>query len=347
MQKIPVFVLVLLFLLGVSIFIAGCSTSDTIAQPTTPPAAAPLYTAGDIVRNPASTATTAWLVLGYDAASDTYERALVYPNANGNWGYRTDDRTEKADRLIMEKVYTEIVTNTLPSSVRIVTPTIITVEETTRAGTSATAAETTAIPRAPSIEKITPDEGYAGTSVSIKNLAGNNFVAGMTVTLTRNASTSITATDVRTVTNKSVTCTFAIPSDAAVGAWDVTVRNPDGRSDTFTNIFTVRRDVSAKATTSSTFSGTVPITDIDPPFASSSGRYEFTITGSNFQHGATVTLLKTGSADLVAEPVVVNSPTNIRCFFQIPTNSIGFWDVLIRNPDSTYGRWNGGLEIRG
>ena len=339
----------LALLLVASILIAGCSTPDTAntaAQTATPTSTGPLYTAGDIVRNPSSTATTAWLVLGYDAASDTYERALIYQNADGSWGYRADDRAEKAKRSVMEKVYTEILTNKLPSSVPIVTPTIITPEETARAIVTATRVSTT-VPTAPSITKIFPEEGYAGTSVSVKNLIGNNFVAGTTVALSRNGSTSITATDVRIVTNKSIICTFAIPSDAAVGAWDVTVRNPNGQSDTLTNIFTVRRDTSVLTTTSSIFSGTVGITYIDPPFAISRGRYDFTITGSKFQNGARVTLKKSGNPDIEADTVIPISDTQMRFIVNIPSGSMGFWDIVINNPDATYGKWTGGLEIRG
>jgi hypothetical protein len=243
-------------------------------------------------------------------------------------------------------VYTEILTNKLPSAIPIVTPTIITPEETTRTTVSAPTV-TTRAPRAPSITSIIPDEGYTGTSVSIKNLAGENFVAGTTVALSRNGSTSITATDVRIVTNKSIICTFAIPSDAAVGAWDVTVRNPDGRSDTLTNFFEVHRDMSAISTTSSIFSGTVNISFIDPPFASSAGRFPFTITGSKFQNGARVTLKKSGNPDIVADTVIVDSNTQIRCFVSIPSGTRGFYDIVINNPDATYGKWTGGLEIRG
>lgn len=350
MDRTPIFVPGLALLLVASILIAGCSTSDTAdqtAQTTTPMSAGPLYKAGDIVRNPASTATTAWLVLGYDAASDKYERALIYPNAGGSWGYRVDSRTEKTDRALMEKVDTEVLKNVLPSSVPIVTPTIITPEETTPAGISTTATTQTTVLKRPSITNIIPDEGYAGTSVSIKDLVGENFVAGTTAVLSRNGSTSITATDVRIVTNKSIICTFAIPSDAPVGAWDVTVRNPDGQSGTFTNIFTVHRDMSAVSTTSSIFSGTVNISFIDPPFASSSGRFPFTITGSRFQNGARVTLKKSGNPDIVADTVIVDSNTQIRCFVMIPSGTMGFYDIVINNPDATYGKWTGGLEIRG
>jgi hypothetical protein len=100
-------------------------------------------------------------------------------------------------------------------------------------------------------------------------------------------------------------------------------------------------------TTSSTFSGSVPVTAIDPPFTNSGGRSEFMVTGSKFQNGATVMLQKEGKPNIEADTVIVNSNTQIRFFINIPTGSNGFWDIVITNPDATYGRWAGGLEIRG
>ena len=38
-----------------------------------------------------------------------------------------------------------------------------------------------------------------------------------------------------------LTCTFTIPSDAAAGAWDVVITNPDGQSVTYANYFIVTR----------------------------------------------------------------------------------------------------------
>lgn len=331
------------FLLVACLLIAGCSDTTT-AQPVPTTSTGPRYTAGDIVRNPASAASTAWLVIGYDATSDTYERALIYQNADGSWGYRSDTRTDKTGRSVMDRVYTEKLANVPPSSVPVGAPTIVTTVKTTETPLPATTVTPTA-PRAPVFTGIIPDEGYAGTNVSVRNVAGENFVVGAKVMLSRNAST-IPATEVRYISNKSLICTLVIPSDAAAGSWDVTVTNPDGQSDTFTNVFTVRRDTSVTETTSPTFSGSVPVTSLDPPFAASMGRIEFIITGSKFQNGAAVTLQKAGKPDIVADTVIVNSATQIRCFFIIPSGSRGFWDIVITNPDQTYGRWAGGLEIR-
>ena len=328
------------------LLIAGCTTPDTTpaTQTVTPTSIGARYTAGDIVRNPAAAASPVWLVIGYDAASDTYERALIYQNADGSWGYRTDTRTEKADRSVMDKVYTEKLATMPPSSVPVVTPTIVTTVTTSQTTRPATTV-TSAAPRAPVITGIIPDVGFAGSNVSVKNLAGENFVVGAKVQLSHEGST-IPATDVRYISNKSLICTLVIPAGAAAGSWDVTVTNPDGQSGTFTNIFTVRRDTSATTTTSSASSGSVPVTSIDPSFAYSHDYRQFSITGSKFQVGAGVTLLKDGKSDIVGSTITVVSDTQILCFFDLPYESAGNWDIVVTNPDKTFGKLAGGLEVR-
>jgi hypothetical protein len=347
MQKIPVIMPGLIVLIVACLLIAGCSSTDTTnqtAQPGTTTNTGALYTAGDIAKNPASTASSAYLVLKYDAASDTYERALIYQNADGSWGYRSDNRTEKASRSVMDKVYTEKLAHTSPSSVPIVTPTGITPAETAQTPGPATTVTITAL-KAPFITSIIPDEGIAGANVSVQNLAGGNFTVGATARLSHNTSI-IQALDVRYISNKSLICTFVIPSDAAAGSWDVTVTNPDGQSDTFTKIFTIHSATSATTTTSPALNGSVAITSIEPSFAYSHNYREFIITGSKFQAGAGVTLQKEGKPDIVGQTVSVTSDTQIHCFFDIPYESQGAWDIVITNPDQTSGKRAGGFEVR-
>jgi hypothetical protein len=362
MQRTPACVPGLVLLLVTCLLIAGCSTPDTTNQtaqsgttnqttqtgtiPTGTTAAA-LYTAGDIVMNPASAASSAWLVIRYDPASDTYERALIYKNADGSWGYRSDDRTETASRSVMDKTYTEKITTRDPSSVPVVTPTIITTVETTQAAATSTvtmATTTDTSKQKPYVERSLPDTGYTGTTVAITDLVGQNFLAGATVFLSHNSSSNIDATDVKVLTPKSITCSFAIPDDAQVGAWDLTVQNPDGMSGTYSNYFTIHRDPSAVTTTSATHAGTVPIDSIDPPVGHI-GYTEYVITGSQFQSGATVTLQQAGSTDIDAVEVIRDSDTQIRCFINIPVGSMGTWDLLVTNPDSSYGKSIGGFTI--
>ena len=324
-------------LLIACILIAGCSTdtSDQTAQPTVTTSAGARYAVGDIVKNPSSAAGNAWLVIGYDPASDTYERAMVYQNTDGSWGYRKDSRTEKASRSVMEKVYTDVVENKLPSSVPIVTPTVVTPEETIQATLAATVVTPTAS-LGPTISRIIPDHGDAGTTVTVTDLVGSNFQNGANVTLRRAGSTEIRATGVRAYTPKSITCTIIIPADAAAGAWDLVVTNPDSKSITYTNIFLINRPANVVTTISATSAGTIPVSYIDPSVGHV-GNNQLVITGSGFQNGIKMKLQKSGSPDLTARETIWMSNTTIQCFIDIPTGSFGSWDVLVTNPDSSYG----------
>jgi hypothetical protein len=346
MDRTTISVPALVILIIACLLIAGCSTSDTTdtsAQQTVTPAAVAQYSEGDIVRNPSSSAGNAWLVLGYDADTDMYERAMIYQNTDGSWGYRKDSRTEKTSRAVMEKVYTDVVENKLPSSVPIVTPTVVTVAETIRATVAATAITTTAS-QAPAITKIIPDYGDAGTTVTVTDLVGSNFQNGANVTLRRSGSADIRATGVRAYTPKSITCTIAIPADAVAGAWDLVVTNPDGKSVTYTNIFSIHRTASSSTTISSDSAGTVPIEYLDPSVGHI-GNNQITITGSKFQKGITMKLQQSGKPDITARDTVWTSETSIQCFIDIPTGSMGTWDIVVTNPDKTYGIKYGKLPI--
>jgi hypothetical protein len=351
MHRTPVFVTGLVLLLAACLISAGCSapgTGNQTAQPTQPSAR---YAAGDIVKNPSSSADTAWLVIGYDPASDTYERALIYPKAGGDWGYRKDNRTEKATRAVMEKVYTEVLGNIAPSSVPIVTPTVPATVITTRTAASATTVTTsdTASLR-PVVERSIPDSGYAGTTVTITDLVGKNFLAGATVLLSKENESDIVATNVNVVSQRSITCSFDLPSDAEVGTWNLTVRNPNGLSGTYANYFTVNRDTSVVMETVAAKTGTIVIQYVDPPGAVSHTYREYIITtsGSKLLPGATVTLRsQSGRADIAGTDVRVDSDTQLRCFFDIPVNSFGVWDIIIRNSDGKSGTWVGGFLVSG
>jgi hypothetical protein len=339
-------------------FMAGCTTPGPAneTQPAvsaTPASGEPLFVAGDIVKNPKATSQTGWLVLGYNSATDTYERALIYQNSDGSWGYRADSRTENASRSIMETVYTQKVATITPASVPIRTPAVPSATATLSVTTSAAATATvtaTATPvqslGKPSIKRIIPDKGDAGTSVSVTDLAGNNFAEGAVVKLVRSGSADIVATNVRVLAPTSIMCTLPLPSDALAGTWDLVITNPDGQSATFTNLFSVHTTATT-ATTTAVGAGTIPITGIDPPFGIAHNEIPYTILGSKFQTGAKVKLHNSNKpADIIGTSIVVQSATRIQCFFDIPANSLGNWDIIVTNPDGTTGTLAGGFEIR-
>src|SRR5512145_3496045 len=103
---------IVLLLLAIALF-AGCTDSSKPNTPaptvTATTAAGPsaLYSAGDIIKNPSSSSTAGVLIIRYDPAADNYERAYIYPNPDGSWGYRMDDKTTIVSRANIEKVYTQ------------------------------------------------------------------------------------------------------------------------------------------------------------------------------------------------------------------------------------------------
>lgn len=233
------------------LFSAGCSdNADTggsapaVVETTATATAAPLYTAGDIAWSSAST-STGWLILSYDAATDSYTRAFINKNPDGTWGYRSSSSTENAKRSVMEKVYPIKVAHVTVSSVPTQVPTTqTTTVATTKATTSTTttAATTTTAILIPKIAKIDPDSGKAGSSVTI-TITGSEFqgnaTAPPTVVLKHSGQTSITGTSVVWDSATQLTCTFVIPNTSTIGTWDLVVTNLNGQSGTLKNYFEV------------------------------------------------------------------------------------------------------------
>jgi len=350
----------LVLLLVLAVFLSGCSGSQSSSgtgsqagvsgTATNAASSSPLYKAGDILKNPKSSSATGILIVSYDAGTDTYARAIIFPNSDGSWGYRTDSSTETMDRSTLEKIYTNYIKNIPVSQVPIGTPVptatpvpVTTVPIYTPLPTTATTATTTTSGAAPTIQSISPYYGYAGTSVSITSLAGYNFISGATVQLKNSAGQNISATGVSVVSGSTITCTFAIPSNATVGAWDVYVTNTNGYVGKYSNGFIVHQSTSATATTT-TSSGGPTITSISQSFMISPSHTSYTITGTNFVVGATVSLTS-GSQTIPQFAIVSASSTQIVVFFDIPQNYSGSWNVVVTNPDGTTATLSNAIAI--
>jgi hypothetical protein len=327
--------------------VAGCTgdsgSSNVTTSSTTALGSGPAYSAGDIVRIPNTSSVI--LIIGYDSSTDMYERALIYPNPDGSWGYRLNLNTEKSLRTYLEKVYTEKIANKAPASVPVRTPTIPATTATVSTTTTVTATTTIASDAKPSIRNIIPDEGTAGTVISITDLIGSNFQIGATVTLMRSGNPNITATSVNVPTSTRITCTFSPPSNSTPGAWDVVVTNPNGQSGVYTNLFIIHGSVNPSETTTS--AGGIGITRIDPWFAATSNTYlPITVFGSNFQNGLTAKLTRSGNADIIATTIDRSDTTQMRLFFTIPEKSQGTWNLIITNTDGTTGFLENAFEVR-
>ncbi len=352
MNKKILLVSCLVLLLISCVFFTGCtdnsSTANTTTQITSVPGS-PKYITGDIVRNPAY--ETAWVIMGYNSSTDSYRRAQIYPNADGSWGYRTNSNTDTITRTAFEKTNTEKITNKPLSSIVIRRPTTVattvaTITTSTTGNTSTPTATTTASPTGkPTFKKIVPDEGTAGTAVSITALTGTNFQNGATVHLMK-ADTNITATNVNVQSSTTITCTFTIPSNVTAGAWDVVITNPDGQYVNYANIFSIHVPVNTATTTSSTNSQ--GITSISPTFTFGND-VPMTIIGSDFQQGFTAKMTRTTGTSLTVEARSVrwDSTTQVTAWFTLPSpKQRGTYNVILTMPDGTTRSLPNGFEVK-
>jgi hypothetical protein len=169
---------------------------------------------------------------------------------------------------------------------------------------------------APAISSIAPTSGSnaGGTSVTI---TGTGFLSGATVKFGGTLATNVT------VTSTSITATT--PAHA-VGKADVVVTNTDSQSATLTQGFTYALPAPA-------------ITDISPATGPTSGGTQITITGTNFQDGATV---KIGASPATDVNVVSATSITTRTPLGPATEQLTV-DVVVTNPDSSKATATGGF----
>jgi len=355
----------LIAVLIVCVLIAGCLNNSGSANTTTKspqattsqtvPTSIARYTAGDIVKSPTGESGNGWLVISYDPASDSYERAIIYRNIDGSWGYRVDTRTVTSKRTSMENAFPDKVTHVTVSSVGVRKPTVaptpvITYRPVGTTTTTATVTATTTITVSstakPSIKNVVPDFGTAGTQVSITSLSGNNFLNGATVKLARSGNPNISATNVVVVSPTQITCTFDLPSNATSGTWDVVVTNPNGLVGTYTNYFSIHTSTIPVTTTGPV--GGVGVTSIDPTFVVTGGDQGYvvmTITGTSIQPSATIKLTKDDKT-IIGTTLNMPSDSTIKASFAIPVGYVGSWNVVVTNPDGSTGTLANGFTIR-
>lgn len=91
----------------------------------------------------------------------------------------------------------------------------------------------------PTVTGMTPSTGENYRWVNITDLDGTGFVEGAVVNLTKIGQPDITSTGyVKVISSNKITTWFNL-TDAAVGIWNLVVTNPDDRSGTGANIFTI------------------------------------------------------------------------------------------------------------
>lgn len=160
------------------------------------------------------------------------------------------------------------------------------------------------VSNAPTVTGISPSSGTSsgGTVVTI---AGSNFDAGTSVSFGGSAASKVTL-------QNSSQLTATTPAHTA-GTVDVTVTTSTGLSATLTNGFTFS-------------AGPPSVTAVSPATGPTGGGTLVTITGSNFQSGATVAF-----GQIYAAAVQFVSSTQLQA--TTPSEAAGLVDVTVTNPD--------------
>ncbi|MFA7304908.1 MAG: hypothetical protein WC015_10420, partial [Methanoregula sp.] len=131
----------------------------------------------------------------------------------------------------------------------------------------------------------------------------------------------ISATNVVVVSATKITCDFDL-TGAPAARRNVTVTNPDGKTGTLANGFTITSNAPALSARNPTSGNRGWLVNI------------ISLTGNGFQPGATVRLNRTGYTAVGATGVNVASPTSINAgTFNLLGVTAGTWNILVTNPD--------------
>ncbi|MDP3564854.1 MAG: IPT/TIG domain-containing protein [Methanoregula sp.] len=296
-----------------AVLIAGCSDQSSAGTTTPVPTTvipAAKFAAGDIIaKSASSTDRMLYVITQYDTKNDMYTRAWIHKNTDGSWGYFRDNKTEKVERVLVEKVYPVKISHVTVSSIAIVTPTLPPTVVTTLSGS------------APTVTGISPASG-ARNAVVGATITGTNFESGATAKLTRAGYPSITATGVSVSSATSIGCTFSL-SGADEGRYNVMVTNPGGQSDTKTGVFTIGQ---APPILTGVSPNTAEVGDTQIPI---------TINGQNFKEGVKVTFIQ-GTSEIICGTPVYLDATKISCILNVRVldgGKFGVWDVKVLNID--------------
>ena len=175
----------------------------------------------------------------------------------------------------------------------------------------------------PKLTGISPASGptTGGTTVAV---TGTDFQQGATVVFG-----DVPAAKINSVTSTSIEAVAPVHDPGKV---DVKVTNPDTRSDTLLAAFTFEGSPPPIVGPAPTISSVLP--NSGPVI----GGTVVTITGTDFQSGATVTFGQTPAA------VVFSSATQLLA--TTPAHAQGIVDVIVRNPDTQSAPVSGGFTYQ-
>jgi len=351
-NKAGVYFASVLSILIIIVFCAGCSEQPnaiTVAPAPKITSIQPKFVEGDILAKTASSTDLFLLILKYDSIKDKYERAFINKKSDGSW-FRSNDKSEFADRSQMEKLYpakvghvsssslilietktsTPITTSAPTSSMTTTVPTtsVTTTVPTTSVTTTTVPTTSVTTTTVPTISGVSPRQGAINDVLSL-TINGQNFKEGVKVSFIK-GSTEIVCTSPVSTDSTKILCNLDLKTSngAVAGDWFVTVLNIDGlQSGTWTQKFLII-DTTGKPT----------FKKIVPDYGTAGTAISITaLTGTNFQSGATVALMKADNPNITATNVNVQSSTLMTLTFNPPSNAVaGAWDVVITNPNGQY-----------
>jgi hypothetical protein len=174
-----------------------------------------------------------------------------------------------------------------------------------------------------SVQEVAPSQAAPVGTVRV-NVFGGGFQDGATFRLERNGD-RVDATDVQFVSAGQLAGTLNVDGKPDESVWDVVVRNPDGR-------------VARKGAAFLIAYPRPVVTGVSPTSAINVGQVELTVSGSNFEEGATF-WLERDSERIDAVNVTRVDAARLRGTVDLggkPENSL--WDVVVRNPSGKTGR---------
>ena len=180
---------------------------------------------------------------------------------------------------------------------------------------------------------VVPPFGFTGETSQPLVVTGSNFRPGLTVNLTRGMDT-LMGSVAGVPTPTTINCFFDL-TGAAVGAWDVVVTNDDGQEGSLDEGFFI-------------FYPAAPVAlGIDPAVGVNTGIVPITnLSGTGFESGASVTLVKDGQANITGTEVFVAGPGQITCNLNLTGAAVGLWNVVVTNDDGKSGVLEDGFEVR-
>lgn len=198
------------------------------------------------------------------------------------------------------------------------------------------------------LSSIEPNEVASRWSGEIQ-ITGDNFLPGLSATLTSPAGESLSADDINIESAQEATAHFVIPSGSTPGKWDISVANLNGTPEILEDALEVQVLESADLTTWKTITDVFPydtstivedgleavlplpeIFSVDPDSVVQGWTGGVVIGGDHFPGSSKVKLTKTGQQAIHTYNIQVVSPNQIICQINIPQDAgVGDWTVVV------------------